>query len=523
MMRSVSLVVALSSLVSAASISNPAVRADTFTNPVVYEDFADNDVSKGPDGLFYFSASNMHFSPGAPLLRSADLVNWEMIGHSVPTLAFGDNYDLNGGVAYRGGTWASTMRYRESDKTWYWIGCINFYHSFVYTASSPSGPWTQSAEIPTCYYDCGLHIDDDDTMYVVHGNTNVNMAQLSVDGLSEVRTEQLFHYPTEAQGIEGNRMYKRNGTYYILNDDGGTQSTFIWKSTSPWGPWTYKLLRANTPGPLSGGGTPHQGSLIEASPDDWYFMSFTWDYPNGRIPVLAPITWGDDGFPILSTVDGKWGATYPSPLPTVETPSWTGTDSFNGTSLGPQWEWNHNPDTTKYSVENGITLSAATVTDDLYKARNTLTHRVHGELPVATIVLDFSNMADGDRCGLAAFRDWTAYIGVVRSADSYSVVMQEGLTLNSTDWSTVSTGTTVETAVVEKGRIWLRSSMDSRGDGSKLVTFQYSTDGTIFVDLGNAYTMNTDWAIFMGYRWGIFNHATTALGGSVLLESFTQT
>ena len=424
-MRSISLVVALSSLASAAS--NTVVRADTgtFTNPVVYEDFADNDVSKGPDGLFYFSASNMHFSPGAPILRSADLVNWEMIGHSVPTLTFGDNYDLNGGVAYRGGTWASTMRYRESDKTWYWIGCVNFYHSFVYTASSASGPWTQSAEIPTCYYDCGLHIDDDDTMYVVHGNTNVNMAQLSADGLSEIRTERLFHYPTEAQGIEGNRMY-------------------------------------------------------------------------------------------------KWGATYPAPLPTVETPSWTGTDSFNGTSLGPQWEWNHNSDTTKYSVKNGVTLSAATVTDDLYKARNTLTHRVHGEQPVATIVLDYSNMADGDRCGLAAFRDWTAYIGVVRSGDTYSVVMQEGLTQNSTDWSTVSTGTTVETAEVAKGRIWLRSTMDSRGDGSKLVTFQYSTDGTSFVDLGDAYTMNTDWAIFMGYRWGIFNHATTELGGSVLLESFTQ-
>lgn len=163
------------------------------------------------------------------------------------------------------------------------------------------------------------------------------------------------------------------------------------------------------------------------------------------------------------------------------------------------------------------------MTDDLYKARNTLTHRVHGELPVATIVLDFSNMADGDRCGLAAFRDWTAYIGVVRSGDTYSVIMQEGLMQNSTDWSTVSTGTTVQTAAVEKGRIWLRSSMDSRGDGSKLVTFQYSIDGTTFVDLGDAYTMNTDWAIFMGYRWGIFNHATTELGGSVLLESFTQT
>jgi hypothetical protein len=76
-------------------------------------------------------------------------------------------------------------------------------------------------------------------------------------------------------------------------------------------------------------------------------------------------------------------------------------------------------DETKYSVNNGLTLKMATVTTDLYYARNILTHCLHGPQPVGTIVLDTTNMADGDRAGFAAFRDFTAYIGVWRTGSTY--------------------------------------------------------------------------------------------------------
>lgn len=273
------------------------IDQQTFDNPVIYADFADNDVSLGPDGAYYFSASNMHYSPGAPVLRSLDLVNWELIGHSVPTLDFGDGYNLTDGQAYRGGTWASTMRYRESSGLWYWIGCTDFWNTHVYTAGDPAGPWERAATLPggTCYYDCGLLIDDDDTMYVVYGATDVKMAELSEDGLSEVRSEDLFSASDiDLDGIEGNRLYKRDGLYYILNDHPGT-STYIWKSESPWGPYESKLMVDNVLSPVEGAGTPHQGSLIQATTGDWYFMSFTWAYPAGRMPVLAPVQWGEDG------------------------------------------------------------------------------------------------------------------------------------------------------------------------------------------------------------------------------------
>mgnify|MGYP003636055019 FL=1 len=284
-------VLSLFASAKAAGLQNHALQkhqaaSSNFTNPVVYSDFADNDISRGPDGKFYFSASNMHFSPGAPILRSSDLVNWEPIGHSVPTLAFGAAYD-----AYRRGTWASTMRYRASNGLWYWIGCVDFWVTYIYTASDIAGPWSQrSALYGKCYYDCGLLIDDDDTMYVVHDNTNVKMSQLSADGFSEVKVQDIFGTPAGYSGLEGNRLYKRNGTYYILDDAPSDGATFIWKSSSVWGPWTSKLLIEKVKAPVGGGGDPDQGSLVETGNGDWYFMSFTWAYPAGRMPILAPLT-----------------------------------------------------------------------------------------------------------------------------------------------------------------------------------------------------------------------------------------
>jgi hypothetical protein len=87
----------------------PAVLAQsTFTNPLIYSDFPDNDVPKGPDGAYYFSASSFQFSPGAPILKSLDLVNWELIGHSVPSVAaFGSTFEMQGTPAYVLGVWAS--------------------------------------------------------------------------------------------------------------------------------------------------------------------------------------------------------------------------------------------------------------------------------------------------------------------------------------------------------------------------------------------------------------------------------
>lgn len=110
-------------------------------------------------------------------------------------------------------------------------------------------------------------------------------------------------------------------------------------------------------------------------------------------------------------------------------------------------------------------------------------------------------------------------VGVKKVNGSARVVMTNGVDMN-TSWQTTSTGNEVAGADVSGTKIWLRVEADVRSSGGGTATFSYSTDGAQFESLGDTLTMNEDWQFFMGYRFGIFNYATEALGGSVKVLSF---
>jgi beta-xylosidase len=497
----------------------PTSGPATFTNPVVWQDFADGDIIRVGD-VYYYSASTMHYSPGAPILRSYDLVNWEYAGHSVPRLDFDSAaYDLSGGRAYVKGIWASAFNYRSSDSTYYWLGCTEFNRTYVYSAKTADGSWAKKAKINKCYYDAGL-LFDGATPYVAYGNSTISVAQLSADLTSEVRSQTVYTTPSSIGTLEGSRMYKRGNYYYIwLTRPANGQ--YVLRSTSPWGPYEQRQVLLNLPGPISGGGVPHQGGLVQTQNGDWYYMAFTDAYPGGRMPTMAPISWSSDGWPVLQTVNGRWGSSYPRPnLPWHPLTPMTGTDNFTGGSLGPQYEWNHNPDTSKFSVGNGLKLSTATVTNDLYNARNTLTRRIQGPSSTATVQLDYSAMANGDRAGLAMLRDQSAWIGIRKDNGTTRVSMTNGLTMSTSGWTTTGTGAEAAGAAVSGGKIWLRVSANIQPGSGRTATFSYSTNGTTFTTLGPAFTLNSDWQFFMGYRFGVFNYATTALGGAVTVNQF---
>jgi beta-xylosidase len=509
----------------------PCTRAQTvaagsasYQNPVLWEDLADIDIFRVGDA-YYYSASNMHYSPGAPILRSYDLVHWEYVGHSIPVLDFSPAYDLDGGRAYVKGSWASFLGYRKSNKTFYWGGCIEFSKTHIYTAPAAEGPWKKKAVIDHCYYDAGLLIDDDDTMYVAYGNKTLSVAQLSADGTQQIKTQVVFQTPPEIGVLEGSRFYKVNGNYYIFNTR-PANAEYVLKSThGPFGPYEIKLLLKDTKIGIPGAGVPHQGGIVQTQKGDWYYMAFIDAFPGGRMPVLAPLTWDADGWPSLQLTDNTWSMSYP--MPDIPKSSHAvkplmGTDTFRTPALNPEWEWNHNPDNSKWSSGHGLTLQTATVTDDLYSARDTLTHRILGPSSTATIVMDDSGMKDGDYAGLAMFRDSSAWIGVTRDQGKYQVVMRQNITMDRR-WNTVTKGDDIASAPVQGGQIWLRVAADIHPGAGRTAVFSYSTNGKAFTPLGQPFVLNNSWQYFMGYRYGIFNYATRALGGAVKIGSFTMT
>jgi beta-xylosidase len=83
------------------------------TNPIIWADVPDRAVIRVGD-TYYMSSTTMHMSPGLPIMKSADLVNWELIGYSYDTLEDNDSLTLqNGKKAYGAGSWASSLRYHN--------------------------------------------------------------------------------------------------------------------------------------------------------------------------------------------------------------------------------------------------------------------------------------------------------------------------------------------------------------------------------------------------------------------------
>ncbi|KAK0710179.1 arabinoxylan hydrolase [Lasiosphaeria miniovina] len=537
--------------------TSPAPQAATFSNPVLWQDYPDLDVFRVGD-VFYYSSSTFAYSPGAPVLRSYDLVSWEPVTHSVPRLNFGAKYDLGpSSQAYVKGIWASSLRYRASTDTFHWLGCVESSRTYIWTAAGTAAGrnrgavananWNWTSHTPplaSCYYDAGLLVDDDaaETLYVAYGNTRIRVAQLSADGLAEVKSQEVY---AAAFTVEGSRMYKINGTYYILVTRPAAAEYVLKSTTGPFGPYRLapKPLVSSIAGPLSSAGYAHQGSIVDTVDGKWYYVAFLDAYPGGRIPVVAPLTWTPDGWPQLVTDSAdRWGATYP--LPVVNSswakavPSPLGTDAFEGSALSHAWEWNHNPDDASGSGSGnkggGLVLQTASVTTDLFAARNTVTQRILGPKAAGTFRLDARGMRAGDRAGAVLFRDRAAYIGVWvddKNSSAARLVVVSNLTLAQGTWATASAGTVVATgpalAADVLGDVWLRVDADvtpAFGTSTeRTATFAYSVDGgKSFARLGPAVAMSNSWQFFSGYRFGVFNHATRALGGEVTVKSFTM-
>lgn len=186
----------------------PAMRAvaatraqqERFTNQVIWQDFADLEVIRVGD-TYYYTGSTMHYSPGAPVLRSYDLVNWEFIGHSVPVLDFSDAYDQRRTGVRRGhlGVLDALPPQRQDLLL---AGPDRLAAVVRVQRRRRGGPWTRHAVIGSIYYDAGLLFDDDGTPYVAYGANEIRVARLAPDMRSEVRSEHVLTKPAEF-GLNG--------------------------------------------------------------------------------------------------------------------------------------------------------------------------------------------------------------------------------------------------------------------------------------------------------------------------------
>ncbi|MDP4275929.1 MAG: family 43 glycosylhydrolase, partial [Bacteroidota bacterium] len=371
----------------------------TFTNPVICADYPDIDVIRVDDS-YYMLSTTMFIFPGVTILKSHDLVNWEYCSNAVPRMDYSPCYNLDGCNRYAHGQWAGSLKYHDG-KFYVLYNTLND-GGFICTATNPAGPWTIK-KLTRGFHDPGLLFDEDGRIYVAYGYGRISITELNKD-FAPVSKDSLVFKGDIRPGIEGSHLYKLNGYYYLYCTYGGSDGCQVaLRSKNIYGPYEEKVvLWDRNRGDLNFG--IHQGALIQTQTGEWWTMLFLDKGPFGRMPSLQPVTWVDN-WPIAG-VDGKGVVTYKKPnvgnsYPVTELPT---SDEFNGSALGMQWGWNHNPDSTKWSLKERkgyLRLRTAKIADNLREARNTLTQRMFAyysdSLPTMGITkMETSRMKEGD-------------------------------------------------------------------------------------------------------------------------------
>lgn len=468
----------------------------TFTNPLMWGDWPDPDVIRVGDD-FYMVSTSMHYVPGCPIVTSKDLVNWDMVGYAVERYDEDPKYDMIGGNLYLNGSWASTIRYHNGK---FYVGFCTPYgwgrdkgHFSICVADNPKGPWKRTV-FPEYLYDPGLLFDDNGKVYVVHGQGTLYVTELNADAQS-VKGEKVKIW-SENSYIEGAHAYKINGKYYIACSVGGTEGWQVClRADNIYGPYEKKVImkdsRSYPPNGL------HQGGLVQLKNGDWWFLLMQDRGAIGRVPYLVPVEW-IDGWPMLGN-NGKDMITYSKPNvgKTYKVKSPATSDEFNGKTLGLQWQWNHNPDNTKWSLleRKGYMRLKASKADILKTARNTLTQRVQGPCCEGSVEMDVEGLKEGNVAGFGVFEFPYAYVAVQRVGDGFKVVMRND-------------DKEIERVDLHNNKIWVRARVSDKDFTAK---FFYSLDGINFHPIGNELKMELGLP-WTANRFALFNYTTTESG-----------
>ena len=479
----------------------------TYTNPIIYSDFPDPDVIR-VDSAYYMVSTTMFVFPGVTILKSYDLVNWDYCSNAVQRMDFGPCYNLDGCNRYAHGQWATSLKYHNGK--YYLLFLTLDEGGFICTAGRPEGPW-EIKKLPRGFHDPGLFFDDDGKIYVAYGYSNIYVTELDTNFVAK-RSDVLVFTGDIRSGLEGSHVYKKNGYYYLYCTYGGGDGFQVaLRSKSIYGPYEEKVvIRDNS---YLGTGL-HQGALVETQTGEWWTIIFQDGGAFGRFPSLQPVTWQDDwpmvgvnGKGVVTSTKPNVGTVYPiTVLPT--------SDEFDSTKLGMQWGWNHNPDSTKWSLTQNpgyLRLSTAKVVSSFNDARNTLTQRMyafHSALrstpTTATVKIEIDSMHDGDVGGLAVFQNPYAYIGIKKTNGIRYVIM-------------INNGIARDSAIVTGSHIYLRASAYY---STSWTSFYYSPDNQSFTKLGNDLSMQFNLSIFTGNKFCLFNYATIAAGGYVDVDWF---
>lgn len=518
-----------------------------YKNPILYADYSDPDACRvGED--YFMIASSFCNAPGLPVLHSKDLVNWKVVNYILPKVPE-ERYDK---PVHGCGVWAPAIRYHDGT----FFACFPMPDEGIYmsTTKDPFGTWSEPVNIRpgAGWIDPCPFWDEDGRAYLVAGvaksrigyKSVLHMIEMQPDGMGLIGEAKVVFDGNlnEQETIEGPKLYKRNGWYYIFAPAGGVKTGWqtVLRSRNIFGPYEYRVVMRQGDSPVNG---PHQGAWVDTVTGEDWFLHFQDVYAAGRIIHLQPMSWKED-WPIIGIA--KDGNDYGEPVFTYRKPNVgeaakeavicepDASDDFAKKTLGLQWQWNANPKEDWYNITSeGLCLNAVKQEEKIKHGDypNLLLQKWPAPEFICDTTLSLAGLKANEEAGVISMGVEYALLSFARNEEGvveasfingkqkYGKILVESTEETSTQLGTLVFADDSETVTVRMSvhRVGTQDlSEKEKNFPLEEVVFEYSTNGTDYKKAGSYMAAAGRW---VGVKSGVYcaaNHNEKA--GSCLVK-----
>lgn len=472
---------------------SPDLGNGTYKNPVLHADYSDPDAIRvGND--FYLISSSFEDIPGIPILHSKDLVNWKIINHALKKQPPYEHFSI---PRHGYGVWAPSIRYHKGEFYIYYPDPD--FGIYLVKAKDPAGEWSEPVLVQEGrgLIDPCPFWDTNGKAYLVHAYAGSRAAiksiivvkRMNAEGTKVIDDGKLVYDGHETDPtIEGPKIHKRNGWYYIFAPAGGVSTGWqlVLRSKNIYGPYERKIVMDKGGSAING---PHQGAWVDTQTGEDWFLHFQDKGAYGRIVHLQPMKWIND-WPVIG-IDkdgngtGEPVSVYRKPnvgkMWPVQNPAES--DEFTGLDLGRQWQWMANPKESWHFMNPAagvLRMFSAKIPDsalNLWGAGNVLQQKFPAEKFTVTTKLTFrpSGKLQRERTGLVIMGLSYAGLEVIYNKEDLEL---HYVLCRDAEKRTIP----VETLLTKLSSptVYLRVTVIEGG----LCKFSYSQDGTNYTDAG---------------------------------------
>lgn len=336
--------------------------AQGYKNPVIKGFHPDPSVCRADDG-FYLVNSSFQYFPGVPLFYSRDLVNWEQIGNC---LTRSSQVKLDGATSVSG-IYAPTLRYHKGVFYMITTNISDRGKNFLVHTTDPRGEWSEPVWLEQGGIDPSLYFEDEKCYMVSNPGGCIMLCEIDPMTGEQLTPSKRIWTGTGGRYPEGPHIYKKDGWYYLLISEGGTEvahSVTIARSRYIDGPYvgnpanpilTHACQEAET-NPVQGTG---HADFVEASDGSWWMVCLGYrnmpgfHHTLGRETFLSPVRWDKNAWPVVNG-NGIISLDMDVPtLPLYPIAESSGRYSFENGKLSSEWMFLQNPRMENYEFKNG--------------------------------------------------------------------------------------------------------------------------------------------------------------------------